>query len=457
MAIEEDAGRAIKLTLGIGVALVAGVVIGGYALWGWYVQPPAAESNISLERVAGTLESGTEETPAYRGLLEQYNRNGVQQAQEQNASFIASMPMAQEPIVIQPRQEPPPVPDPEQEARKQTQASNGTPLDERKLEALGNFLKRLEDQRALETTGLQTARLLGESGDSYQAWSESLNGGRRNATTAANNAGNASGIDGAVTDKSVVPVEVIAPYWRGPGEIDIGIDSDNSSTPVLARINTGKHAGMVLKAADGAKLTGEGVVIHFTEMAYKGVNYRVDAYALQEDTLLANVASDVNHRYMSRIVLPALLNGIGNVGELYSQANTEVISNGFTTEVVRPGLPDGTAVLGSMAGGAASQAAKVLTEDAARVPATQVTVTKGQVVAIQFMRGVYSGDAIAPGEGTGTVKASIPLQASTGATNTFNSSASPINTPGNPTTAEQWRATARSQIQAQQQLLERNQ
>ncbi|MBD8792722.1 conjugal transfer protein TraO [Pseudomonas syringae] len=447
MAIEEDAGRATKLTLGIGVALVAGVAIGGYALWGWYVQPPAPESNISLERVAGTVESDTEETPAYRGLLEQYNRNGVQQAQAQNESFIASMPMAQEPIVIQPRSEPPPLPDPEQEALKQTQAS--TPLDERKLEALSNFLKRLEDQRALESTGLQTARLLGESGDSYLAWSESLNGGRRNTAMTANTAGSAPGATGYGAD-SPAPVEVIAPYWRGPGEIDIGIDSDNSTTPVLARINTGKHAGIVLKASDGAKLTGEGVVIHFTEMAYKGVNYKVDAYALQEDSLLANVASDVNHRYMSRIVLPALLNGIGSVGELYSQANTEVISNGFSTEVVRPGLPDGAAVLGSMAGGAASQAAKVLSEDAARVPATQVTVTKGQVVAIQFMRGVYSGDAIAPGEGGDTVKASIPLRASTGSANSTTS-------PANPTTPEQWRAAARSQIQAQQQLLERNQ
>ena len=48
-------------------------------------------------------------------------------------------------------------------------------------------------------------------------------------------------------------------------------------------------------------------------MAFKGVNYRVDAYALQDDTLLANVATDVNHRYMSRIVLPALLSGASSV------------------------------------------------------------------------------------------------------------------------------------------------
>lgn len=446
MAIEEDAGRATRLTLGLGIALVAGTLIGGYALWSWYIQPPPEQSNISLERVASTVELGTEETPAYRGLLEQYNRNGVAAAVEQNQSFIASMRMTQEPILIQPRQDPPPQPDLEQVARQQAQANGAPPVDERRMEALGNFLKRLEDQRAQENgAGLQTARLLSDA-NGYLAWSNSLNSGTRNTTTAAGGtAGSASGSGGDSAD-SAVPIEVIAPYWRGPGEIDIGVDSDNSTTPVLARINTGKHAGIVLKASDGAKLTGEGVVIHFTEMAYKGINYKVDAYALQEDSLLANVASDVNHRYMSRIVLPALLSGIGSVGEMYAQANTELISNGFTNQVVRPGLPDSTAVLGSMAGGAASQAAKVLSEDAARLPATQVMVTKGQVVAIQFMRGVYAADAMRPGDGSGgdKVKAAIPVQAAN-------------QTLSQPTTPEQWRATAQSQIQAQQQLLERNQ
>lgn len=238
------------------------------------------------------------------------------------------------------------------------------------------------------------------------------------------------------------PVEVIPPYWRGPGIIDIGVDSDNSTTPVLGKLPTGPYAGAVLKASDGAKLAGDGVVIHFTQMAYKGVNYTVDAYALQDDTLLANVATDVNHRYMSRIVLPAVLSGIGGIGEMYRQANTQVVTNGFNTQTVRPGLPDGGAVIGSIVGGGAAQAGKVLSDDAARSPAKQVTVTKGQVVAVQFMRGVYAGDAIAPGLEGQTVAPAVPAQSSRSAYI-------------QPNTEDQLRAQAQARIE-QQRLLQEN-
>lgn len=241
-------------------------------------------------------------------------------------------------------------------------------------------------------------------------------------------------------------VEVVPPYWRGAGVIDIGVDSDNSTTPVLGKLS-GPYAGAVLKAPDGARLQGDGVVIHFTEMAFKGINYKVDAYALQDDTLLANVASEVNHRYMSRIVLPAILGGIGNISDMYTQANTQVVSNGFSTQVARPGTPDGTAVAGAILGGAASQAAKVLTADAARTPATQVNVFKGQVVAIQFMRGVYAGDAIAPGRSGEAVQSAVPAQA------VMTTQPQP-QAPTQPQSADQWRAQTQARIEAQRRLQE---
>jgi intracellular multiplication protein IcmE len=460
MASEQDAGRATRLTLGLIGGLLVIVVGGGYALWSWLSTPPAQPSRISLDRVSGSARSGGTESPAYRQLLEQYNRDGVAAAKQQNGSFIASMPLELEPVKPAIPKSAPPKKGADNVSERRgngdgnANAADTSKQDERRQQNLDKFLARLiPDESKTADPGLQPARLLGAAsgsgglnggqagtGDnSYQEWSASLGGQMRRVASAANGwNGTASG-PGA----SAVPIEVIPPYWRGPGEIDVGVDSDNSTTPVLGRINTGKYAGAVLKASDGAKLTGDGVVIHFTEMAYKGLNYKVDAYALQEDNLLANVATDVNHRYMSRIVLPALLSGIGGVGELYSQANTQLISNGFTSQVVRPALPDSTAVMGAIAGGAAGQAAKVLSADAARLPATQVTVTAGQVVAIQFMRGVYSGDAIAPGQGGDAVKASIPLQST-------NSAALPTGT------ADQWRAAARTQIQTQQQLQELN-
>lgn len=420
MANENDAGRDIKLTVSLVLGVLVTVVGGGYFLWSWLGTAEVPPSQIDLGRVSATTHGGNSESPAYRELLTKYNQDGKAEAQRKNSSFIASIPLEQEPVVL-PVSTAKPVVATTQSSARQSRSDQGSgqggsantgEKDDRRKASLDKLLARIQGTKP----ELKVAQVLGGTGDGaggssgtaggdYQSWSETLPGGRRLQASAMNSAtGGASSVS--------APVEIIPPYWRGPGIIDIGVDSDNSTTPVLASVRTGPYAGAKFKAPDGAKLTGEGVVIHLTAMSWRGVDYKIDAYALHDETLLANVATDVNHRYMSRIILPAFLAGIGGIGEMYSQANTQVVTNGFNTQTVRPGVPDGAAVAGAIAGGAASQAAKVLSDDAARVPATQVNVTAGQVVAIQFMRGVYSGDAIAPGQGGEAVRPSVPAQAS---------------------------------------------
>lgn len=448
MATESDAGRDIKLTLSLVLLVLLVVVCGVYFLWSWLAAPPPTQSQLDINRVSGASRRVSSESQEYRELLKKFNKEGGLEAQQSNRSFVASMPMEQEAVALPVAKAKPAPPKASSARHSQSDAGKATgdttKQDERRQRALDALLARLNPTITIEeqAVGLQVAQVVGGSsglsgegvgGGDYQRWSETLPGGGRTqalSTTAVN---------GGLTSSLGSPVEVVPPYWRGPGVIDIGVDSDNSTTPVLGSMPTGRFAGAALKAPDGAKLTGDGVVIHFTEMAFKGVNYKVDAYALHDETLLANVATEVNHRYMSRIVLPALLGGIGGVGEMYSQANTQVVSNGFNSQTVRPGVPDATAVVGAIAGGAAGQAAKVLSEDAARMPARQVLITKGQVVAIQFMRGVYAGDAIAPGQGGEAVRPAIPATRPT--------------LPQAATAAE-WRAQTQLQIEEQRRLQE---
>ena len=459
MANENDAKHDKKLTLGLICAAVLAVVGGSYFLWTWLTSPPPEQSRLDLTRVTVASRTTSTESAAYRALLNQYNENGAAAAKTQNNSFIASIPMEQQtvatPVAVAKN-----APQRETTSRRssssqqQTQKS-GDQKDDPRQKALTKLLARInpviktEEQKL---SGLQVAEVIGGGSGvggsggtmvgtarNYDRWSESLPGGARLQTASMKSGG----------DAPYSAVEVVPPYWRGAGVIDIGVDSDNSTTPVLGKLS-GPYAGAVLKAPDGARLQGDGVVIHFTEMAFKGINYKVDAYALQDDTLLANVASEVNHRYMSRIVLPAILGGIGNISDMYTQANTQVVSNGFSTQVARPGTPDGTAVAGAILGGAASQAAKVLTADAARTPATQVNVFKGQVVAIQFMRGVYAGDAIAPGRSGEAVQSAVPAQA------VMTTQPQP-QAPTQPQSADQWRAQTQARIEAQRRLQENQQ
>lgn len=411
MAQENDAGRSIKVTLTIITGVIVVLAGGGYLLWSWLSAPPPAVSQVDIARVGAAPLTPSAETPAYREQLDQLNKQGVKNAEQENHSFIASIPLEQTPVVTQPTA--PAVPVDRQNAasdrhRSETRTADQQRREERRQQALDVLLKEIQ---APSAGGLQVARMLGaQSGQSnngqadtsgYSGWSASLN---PHVTS------QLASYDAAMTGQAA-SATVIPPYWRGPGIIDIGVDSDNSTTPVIGRFLSGAYRGAVLKAPDGARLAGDGVVIHFTEMAFNGVNYQVDAYALQDDTLLANVATDVNHRYFSRGVWPAILTGIGGVGEMYAQANTQVVSNQFSTTTTRPGSPDAKAVGGVILGGAASKGAQVLSEDAARLPATQVTVAHGQVVAIQFMRGVYTSDAVTDAQLRGSATA-LPTSSS---------------------------------------------
>lgn len=384
-------GSNIRVMIGLIVAIVVVLVGGGYALWTWLATPPPSASRVDLNRVAGTAQASAQESPAYRELLRENNALGASTAASQNGSFIASIPLQQDVIVpLAAASSPAPGtssaarPSSGQQAGGRTQDQEKA-LNEARQKALAGLMARM--QPPTQAADLPVAQVLGGKDGGWSAWGDSLPG---SAVQLAAQRSQRDALSGQP------PVEVVKPYWRGPGEIYTGVNSDNGSTPVLGRFTTGPYAGAVLKADDGAKLSGDGVIIHFTSMSLRGQNYKIDAYALQDDTLVANVSTDVEHHYLRRIVLPSILKGIGATGDLYAQANTQMLSNGFNTVTARPSTPDGSAVAGVIIGNTAGQASQVLTNDAARLPDRTVTVDNGQVVAIQFMRGVYSTDAELP-------------------------------------------------------------
>ncbi|MGK3115813.1 conjugal transfer protein TraO [Candidatus Pantoea formicae] len=382
---QNTGGRNIRLMMGLIAGGLVAVVGGGYALWSWLATPPPAVSRVDLTRVTGTTQTRAQEQPAYRELLRENNARGAQTAAASNQSFIASIPLQQD--VTAPAEPPKAAPVTVTQPLPRPQGSGRTPEQEKALtEARQKSLAALLAKMQAEPKAgeLPTAQLLGGKDGGWTDWRDSLPGSavQLAAARSRDNVRNAP------------PASVVVePYWRGPAEICTGVDSDNGTTPVLACIRTGRYQGAVLKAPEGAKLSGDGVIIHFTTMTLNGQAYKVDAYALDDKTLVANIASDVNHHYFRRIVLPSIFGGAGEAGQLYAQSNTQLLSNGFNTVTARPGLPDPTVVGGVIAGGIAQRAGQVLTSDAARLPDRTVYVHNGDVVALQFMSGVYSTDA----------------------------------------------------------------
>ncbi|HGC3442004.1 TPA: conjugal transfer protein TraO, partial [Escherichia coli] len=134
----------------------------------------------------------------------------------------------------------------------------------------------------------------------------------------------------------------------------------------------------------------KGMDIHFDRMMWRGMFLKVNAYALNEHTGMSSVASDVNHRWFKHIVLPSVLGGVGNVGSLYKDANTQVIQGNYGSITGRVGMPDGEALAGVIAGGMAERGSQLLTRQAESEPYRQVTVSRGEVVSILFVEPVMS-------------------------------------------------------------------
>lgn len=384
MANQNDAGRDKKLMLAmIGVAIF--ILLGAiYLAWGWVGEKNAPKSRINMNGVATPGAKESAETPAYRELLREQNKNGAQNAKAENSSFIASIPVGEpEPINL---------PEPKKVAYKpvarpvtsrvpQTKSPVLTEDQKKTISELVSLVRTSPVSGTSLTLASEPGAEAGQQG-AFKDWTQSI---MPQPTVYSVNSANS---------KATRPAAVVVPAFTiAAGSIDMGVDSDNSDMPVTATIGAGRYSGAVLKA-DRSRLAGDGVVIHFTAMSWKERNYTVDAYALKDDTLMANVSTDVSRRYIERVFIPSIASGIGETGSAYKDTNTTILNDGYSTVTSRAGTPDGRALTGMIVGGTAANAGKVMNQDAAKLPPVQVTVKAGQPVYIKFMSAVTTADEI---------------------------------------------------------------
>lgn len=419
MATEQDAGQAGKkgaLLLVVGVVALAVI---GYIVLSWlHRDTTLAHSAVDLHGVGVTTRTPTTETEHYRELLKTDNDRGATEALKNHRTFLASLPQG---VVIPDPPTTTPPPGAANRKKPETVATPATPVDRAAArqqqqqdrdarEKLKALLQRMRQNTHTDMTvasvpgadshgGGGRASGTGNTANPYAAWTTSLVAATRS----------------SIADPSSTPVVTIIPaFTRVPATIETAIDSDNTGSQVIARVHGGPFAGAIVHTAT-VKLVGDGVEVHFTRLLWQGQEYKVNAYALSQDTLQSSVATDVNHRYISRILLPAVLGGIGEVGSLYKSANTTILSNQYST-TTSTAMPSGKVVGGVITGGAAEKAANVLQQDAAKLPATQVTVKHNELIALQFIDGVYSTDVIRKGQSrqqTATLATAIPAAVKT--------------------------------------------
>lgn len=394
MSIEQDAASDGKKTLTLVIVAIILVAAAAYLGWGWLHQSAAPGSQYNLNRVANNAPVTSQESRQYRELLRLSNQQGAAEAESEGNSFVASLSESRtgtDKPVTPPR---PPstgtvTPDVGNDTSSPDSDQQDGLSDEQKQQ-INNLLTELSTR--WKTSDMQLATAYGGEGQDGQSpftrWAQSVPGLAPEAQNAAATA--LTSVPAPATTASQIRIPGLARY---PGTIDTAIDSDNPESKVLASIPAGKLAGAVL-AAQNVQLAGDGVIVNFRTLNFNGMTCTVDAYALNDENRRSSIASDVNHRYFTRIILPAIAGGIGKVGQLYEDSNTQILSTDSGTITGRTGSPDGKAVAGVIAGGIGQQTAQVMTQDASRTPVTQVNVDRGQVVSILFMKPVTDKDCV---------------------------------------------------------------
>lgn len=90
--------------------------------------------------------------------------------------------------------------------------------------------------------------------------------------------------------------------------------------PILAQILSGPLAGG--RAIGRFEVRSDFLVMTFSLVSLRGKEYAINALALDPDTTLGGMATEVDHRYLSRVLLPAAGEFVSAFGQALSETNT---------------------------------------------------------------------------------------------------------------------------------------
>lgn len=371
MNIQTDIGRQGKVIL-LGVVAIVGIV--GYVLYTYWADKSQPVSQITLpSNMQNAQGSATQEDPRYAALLKQYNDMKAREANQRGDSFIGTPSMQQRKVEASAPSGQPNEPTNQASREQRTQQDPQQPQ-----QMSGELTKKLEALLEIWTPGTAaSARVTDE-----KTYRESL---MKVAAT----------VPGSNSAPAAAPARKVVPdFTLVAAVLDVDIDTDENSL-VEAHIPSGPYAGLHVYATGGYKRINNTVDMTFDAMEWNGRSYKITAKAVDPSTMRSGLSGEVNNRWFTRIVLPAIATGIGQTGQLYAQSNAQnIITPQGGVVQTYPSTPNATAVAGTIIGGMGQQAGQVLANDAANTPTKQVLIPKLHTIGIRFIGPVLSSDEI---------------------------------------------------------------
>lgn len=168
--------------------------------------------------------------------------------------------------------------------------------------------------------------------------------------------------------------------------------------PVLAQIVSGPLSGArAVGSFQVANGYNDYLVLTFTLADLKGKDYRIQAIALDPDTTLAGMATEVDQRYFTRLILPAAAAFLQGFGSALATTSSTTSTNGTTTIVSQtsPGVTQGVAQGASTAANTAAQ----FFQDQANLTKPLIRIAAGTPMGLFFVSSVFPPESAAAQSG----------------------------------------------------------
>lgn len=370
--VQGDVSRNSKAVL---ISVLALIMIVAYLVISYLTDKPTPPSNIS--RLQNTTTHDAKETQHYNKVLNGYNNKNASEAENTGDSYISVLSAREkdtpdtndqdkkndQPKIVYKYIQ---VPQQQQQAPQQIEGQ---------AQAIDELTKVFLDKWKPAPHGAATV-------SNNNNYATSLTPAEYSNMTAQNN-----------QQQLLQSEKIVEDFALVPGTLQTDIDTDENSGLVV-EVRSGKYKGMKV-FADGYKLLTKTVDVNLKWMQWRGRSYKIQAKLVDQHSGRTSLSGDVNNRWFSRIILPAIAEGIGKAGEIYAQSGTSTsVSDGVIVQS-RDGNPSGKQISGAVIGGIGSQTANVLKQDAARMPIRQVLIPQGETVGIQFYGPVLAKDDLA--------------------------------------------------------------
>lgn len=352
-----QASPIIKIGIVFGVIIL---VVGAIVLFGGEEQTEIT-SKVRQGSSVDDAPGADNITQSYEEAVNEFNINAVEEALKQGNSALP-VPVGSTRGRLEQEAAAPPAEDPldrwrriQEERQKRTTASRPKmPTVDPNAEAIDALSKAMAGQMesVLSSKKIASIEIMGVTDPS---WLEQKEEAERSAAAARRAETDADAAAAAEPERILVPA----------GEVEYAqllIEANSDAPgPVLAQIASGPLAGSRILGT--FQVQEEYLVLTFNQVVIDGVSQSMSGIALDPATTGIGIVTDIDHRYFSRIILPAAAKFVEGMAGAIADTGTSVTVTGDAAVEETP-EPDATEELYAGMEEAAGQISDILDEDA---------------------------------------------------------------------------------------------